>query len=114
MYTCSDKYSTQHTVDLERSIKETEGETPPAVLYSAPLSITVDPDQKECQIGNDGYLIPVSNKTEDTNNQIVEFDDEIYSKSIQNNLACADEHSNVKMQPNPSYRGTIIPHNDST
>ena len=95
-------------MDNGKSIRETEGE----LTYSAPLSLMEESIHKDCPVNNDGYLVPVSN-TVQTTNIPVEFDDEVYLKSIQNNLTCTSEHSNVKMQSNPSYRGTAIPYNIS-
>ena len=106
------------TLEEEKSTKEENTETPvPAIVYSTPLSMTRDPVQKDCEVGNDGYLIPVSNKMENSINisiHDVEFDDDIYFKAMNNKLAYADKHSDVKMQANPSYRGTTIPYNEST
>ena len=111
---CSDNNS---TLEEEKSTKE-ETETPvPAIVYSTPLSMTEGPMEKDCEVGNDGYLIPVSNKMENSINvsiNDVEFDDDIYFKSVKNNLAYTNEHHDVKMQANPSYHGTTISYNDST
>lgn len=79
--------------------------------------MTEDPVQEECLVGKDGYLIPVSSKIENSINisiNDVQFDDDIYLKSIQKNLAHTNEHSDVKMQANPSYHGATIPLCDST
>ena len=85
--------------------------------YSTPLPLTVQTEsstQKECQVGRDGCFIPNSNKTENTIPH-VEFDDDIYLKSIQNNMACRREGNvEVMMQLNPSYFGTNVPNNHST
>ena len=85
--------------------------------YSIPLPLTRQTEsstQKETQVGRDGYFIPNSNKTEDTI-PYVEFDDDVYLKSIQNNMACRREGSlKVMMQLNPSYFETNVPDNNST
>ena len=83
--------------------------------YSTPLPLTVkDSTQKECQVGKDACLIPSSNKMEDTI-PYVEFDDDIYLKSMQNNMRCRREGNvEVTMQTNPSYFGTDVPDNNST
>ena len=107
-------------MEEEKSTKELEETetTVPAIVYSTPtLSMTPDTVQKDCQVGIDGYLIPVSNKMESSINMSihdVEFDDDIYLKAINNKLANTSKHSDVKMQPNPSYRGATIPYNEST
>lgn len=73
--------------------------------YSTPLPLTVQTEsstQKKCQVGRD--RIPH-----------VEFDDDIYLKSIQNNMGCRREGNvEVMMQLNPSYFGTSVPNNHST
>ena len=88
--------------------------------------MTEDPVEKECQVGIDGYLIPVRKKLENSLNVSisgVEFDDDIYFKSVKDNVSCIkekdnasciNEHSDVKMQPNPSYHRTAIPSNESS
>ena len=85
--------------------------------YSTPLPLTVQTEsstQKKCQVGRDGCFIPNSNKTEDRIPH-VEFDDDIYLKSIQNNMACRREGNvEVMMQLNHSYFGTNVPNNHST
>ena len=99
------------------SREESEAEEVPTAVYSAPLSMTEDSIQQECPVGKDGYLIPVSNKMEGSINisiNNVEFDDDIYLKSLKKNVARTNEHSNVKMQANPSYRGAVIPYNNSS
>lgn len=90
------------------------------MLYSAPLSMTVgDSSQKEHPVSVDGYLIPVSNKTENISIPRpvlnVEFDDDIYMKSIQNHLALTSEQCDINMQKCPSHHEikATIPHNDS-
>ena len=105
-------------MEEEKSTKELEETetTVPAIVYSTPLSMTPDPMQKDCQVGIDGYLIPVSNKMESSINMSihdVEFDDDIYLKAINSKSPNTSEHSDVKMQANPSYRGTTIPYNES-
>lgn len=101
----------------KRSEEEAEVEGAPTVVYSAPLSMTEESTQNGCPVGKDGYLIPVQSKIESSINisiNDVEFDDDVYLKSVQKQIKCIHEHSDVKMQPNPSYRGATIPCDDSS
>lgn len=85
--------------------------------YSSPLPLTVlNSIQKECQVGKGGYMLSNSDKMENTDfpTPYVDFDDEIYFKSIMNNMTSRREGSQVKLQLNPSYFGTDIPDNNST
>jgi len=78
--------------------------------YSHPLTLPANSVQNECPVRRDRHLIPNSNKMENTDFPIpyVDFDDDIYLKSIRDNKA------EVKMQINPSYHGTTIPYIEST
>ena len=105
-------------MEEEKSPREGEEvEEMPTGVYSAPLSMTEESVQKDCPVGKDGYLIPVSNKIEGSINisiNNVEFDDDIYLKSLKKNVTHTNKHSDVKMQANPSYNGAVIPYNDSS
>ena len=104
-------------MEEEKNAKEEARTEVPAMVYSTPLSMTEDSVEKDCQVGIDGYLIPVKKKLENSVNVSingVEFDDDIYFKSVKDNVSCINEHSDVKMQPNPSYHRTSIPSNEST
>lgn len=85
--------------------------------YTTPLPLSSTVGQKECQINKDGYLIAKTMENTDFPVPYVEFDDDIYLKSIRklNDSTCAREGNvEVKMQMNPSYFGTNIPDNNST
>ena len=71
----------------------------------------------ECKTGEDGYLVPVHNDMANTDLPIpyVEFDDEIYFQSIRKNTQIVkSQTAKIKMDANPSYKGTTIPQYDST